>query len=85
LVKDVDVRSAIMGEPGVDVKLSPAALAFFPYSIECKSYKNPQVYPWFEQTLTNKHKDTHPLLIVKADRKEPLIVITLEHFKELIK
>ena len=85
LLKDTDVRSAIMGEPGIDVKLSKKAFELFPYSIECKAYKNPQVYPWYEQALANTHKETSPLLIVKADYKEPLVVLTLTKFMEIVK
>ena len=36
LEKD-DVQCAIMGQSGIDIKLSPAARKLFPYSIECKN------------------------------------------------
>ena len=32
---DTDVRSAIMGETGEDIKLSSKARQVFPYSVEC--------------------------------------------------
>ena len=35
-----DVRSAIMGETGEDIKLSPAARRQIPYSFECKNQEN---------------------------------------------
>ena len=31
-----DVRSTSMGSSGVDIQLSPAAAAVFPYSVECR-------------------------------------------------
>ena len=34
-----DIRSAIMGESGEDIKLSPAARKIIPYSFECKIKK----------------------------------------------
>ena len=34
---DDDIRVAIMGESGADVKLSAKALKLFPYDIECKN------------------------------------------------
>ena len=32
-----DIKSAIMGESGEDIKLSPAARKVIPYSFECKN------------------------------------------------
>jgi len=32
-----DIKGAIMGEHGMDVKLSPAAFKVYPFKIECKN------------------------------------------------
>ena len=36
-LEDDDIKAAIMGESGEDIKLSPAARKIIPYSFECKN------------------------------------------------
>lgn len=36
-LEDDDIKTAIMGESGEDIHLSPAARKLIPYSIECKN------------------------------------------------
>ena len=36
-LEEDDIKSAIMGESGEDIKLSPAARKLIPYSFECKN------------------------------------------------
>lgn len=71
-----------MGASGRDVQLSAAALAAFPYAVECKNMANIAVYNWFEQCRNNAGPDT-PLLVIKQNHSEPLAIVTLEHFMEL--
>lgn len=71
-----------MGESGDDVKLSQAAFSLFPYSVECKSMARVVIYKWFKQRSPQEGANT--LLVVKQNHDEPLAVITLKHFMELI-
>ena len=80
-----DVRSTSMGVSGVDVQLSTEALKLFPYSVECKSYASIAVYKWYDQAKTNTIKGTEPLLVIKANRQKPLVVVDAEYFFERIK
>jgi len=80
LVQGEDVRSAIMGETGVDIKLSAAALSLFPYSVECKAYRRPQAQDWFDQARANTMKGSKPIVVMRADRKRPLVLLDLEDF-----
>jgi hypothetical protein len=74
-----DVRSTPMGVTGEDVQLSPKARALFPFAIECKTKKAFSIYKEFEQA--DKHKKDFPgLLFIKADRKEPLVVMSADTF-----
>lgn len=82
---DRDVRSTSMGATGVDVLLSNAAIQHFPYSVECKSRAAISVYSLWGDTIDNVAPDTHPLLVIKQNRSDPLVVVTLEHFMELAK
>ncbi len=77
-----DVKSTTMGEGGEDVQLSPAARALFPYSVECKSHKAFAVYKILEQA--ESHGKYEPLVVLKANRKEPVVVIKLKEFFSLL-
>lgn len=79
-----DVRSTSSGANGEDVLLSPNARKKFPYSIECKSRNTISVYSMYEQAVANSDK-YEPLLVIKANRKKPLVVIDAEYFFTLIK
>ena len=78
-----DVQSTIMGEAGVDVKLSTAAFWRLPYSIECKNLARIVVYKYYNQG--SKDRQGEPLLVIKQNNSEPLAVISLDHFMELCK
>jgi hypothetical protein len=77
-----DVKSTSMGAGGEDVQLSPAARKLFPYTIECKSYEKIAVYKWYEQAKT--HKGYEPLVFMKGNRKQPLVLMNAEYFIKLI-
>lgn len=82
-LEEGDVRSTGMGQGGEDVQLSPAARKVFPYSIECKSRESIAVYAWFQQAKANAPAGVTPLLVIKQNRSEPLIVLRAEDwFKE---
>lgn len=78
-----DCRSTTMGMQGEDLQLSPAARKLIPYSIECKSNKRFAVYKILEQAKT--HGAYTPLVFLKQDRSDPLVVIELSEFLELLK
>lgn len=83
LEKD-DVRSTSMGAGGEDILLSPRARRAFPYSVECKHRKTFSIYSVFDQAKENAGK-YEPLGIIRANRREPLVVVSLKHFMELVK
>ena len=79
-----DVKSTSMGAQGEDIQLSPAARLEVPYSIECKARRSIGVYSFFEQAAANAGSH-EPLLIIKANRKEPLAVVYADHYFEMLK
>ena len=79
-----DVRSTSMGAGGEDVQLSPAARRLFPYSVECKSVEKLNVWGAYEQAEANSGEH-EPILIMKKNRKKPLVVIDAEAFINLLK
>ena len=79
-----DVRSTSMGCGGEDLQLSPAARKKFNFSVECKNVEKLNVWAAYEQASANcgKHE---PLLVMKKNRKKPLVVMDAEEFIKLIK
>lgn len=80
---DRDVRSTSMGASGVDILLSESGVSRFPYSVECKNRARMAIYDLWADTVDNVADGTHPLLVVKMNGKEPLAVVSLQHFMEL--
>jgi hypothetical protein len=72
-----------MGANGEDVLLSPSARKLFPYSIECKNLFRIAVYALYDQARSNAGKH-EPLLVIKQDRRNPLVVVDAEHFFHLV-
>ena len=79
-----DVRSTSMGAGGEDIQLSPAARKLFSFSVECKNTERLNVYEAYQQASANAG-DHEPLLIMKKNRKKPLVVMDAEAFVNLIK
>ena len=78
-----DIRTAIMGETGEDIKLSPAARRLIPYSFECKNQEKLNIWSSLEQADENSG-DYPPVLIFKRNRSKTYVTIELEEFIKLI-
>ena len=78
------IKTAVMGESGVDIKLSPAAQKLFPWAVEAKRTEKMSVPSWWEQAKANATEKLRPLIITKQNRKEPLVIMSLEDFLSLL-
>ena len=78
-----DIRSAIMGETGEDIKLSPAARRLIPYSFECKNQEKLNIWDSLHQAEENSGV-YDPVLIFKRNRSKTCAVVNIEKFIELI-
>ena len=78
-----DIRTAIMGETGEDIKLSTAARRLIPYSFECKNQEKLNIWSSLEQAEENSG-DYPPVLIFKRNRSKTYVTIELEEFMKLI-
>ena len=78
-----DIRTAIMGETGEDIKLSPAARRLIPYSFECKNQEKLNIWSSLEQAAENSG-DYPPVLIFKRNRSKTYVTVELEEFMKLI-
>ena len=79
-----DIKSAIMGDSGEDIQLSPAARKLIPYSIECKNQEKLNIWSSLEQAESNGEKGT-PVLVFKRNRSKTYAVIEFKEFVDLIK
>lgn len=84
-LEDDDVKSTSMGAGGEDVQLSPSARKLVPYSIECKNRKAIALYKDYNQAKGNAPKGMEPLLVVKQDRCDPLVMVDATYFFDLIR
>lgn len=80
-----DVKSTTMGDGGEDIQLSPAARKKMPISVEVKRRKSGMKiqYDWIEQA--KRHGKGEPVLFFRADRKDWIVMISLEHYMELLR
>ena len=84
LEKDDDIWCAIMGESGVDIKLSKDAQKLFPFSIECKNKETWKgLYDSYDQAISNANLE--PVVVLKMNGRKPLLVIDFEAFLNIIK
>lgn len=81
-----DVRSTGMGQSGEDVQLSPAARKLLPFCIECKNRDQIAVYGMLQQAIDNAKHGEIPLLVIKQNHSDPLVVVDAGwFFKECYK
>tara|TARA_R110000824_G_scaffold50472_2_gene140941 strand:+ start:7326 stop:7682 length:357 start_codon:yes stop_codon:yes gene_type:complete len=75
-----DIKGAIMGETGMDIKLSPAAFRQYPFKIECKNQERFKgMYDIYSQADSHGDKG-EALVILKMNRQKPLIMMDLDFF-----
>jgi hypothetical protein len=78
-----DVISKSMGANGEDIVLSTAARKLVPFQIECKHKREIAVCGWFEQA--QEHGEYEPLLCIRENHGQPLVVVDAETFFEMVK
>ena len=75
-----DVVCAIMGEKGVDIKLSDKAKKFIPFAIECKNQEAfKKIYKDYGQATYNAKKK-EPIVFIKMNQCQPLVVLDATYF-----
>lgn len=75
-LSEADVKPAIMGESGMDIKLSDAARQCFGYAAECKNTEKLNLWDAWAQAVINAEKEQlTPILFVKRNRSTPLVVM----------
>ena len=82
MLEEDDIRSTSMGASGEDLQLSPAARKLIPFAFECKNVEKLNIWKAWEQAQS---RDYPAALCIKKNRTEPLIVISVDTFLELLK
>lgn len=83
-LKEDDISYRSSGANGEDLLLSPSARAILPLSFECKNRKSFAIYKDYAQAEENC-KGFEPVLVIRQNRSEPLAVVDLEFFLDLMK
>jgi len=82
--KDEMIASREIGQSGTDVRLVGEAKRRFPFSIECKWQESWSLPSWIKQAKGNREQGTDWLLICKKSRMEPVVVMDVERFFEIV-
>ena len=83
---DNDVMCAIMGERGVDIKLSNKAKKLIPFSIECKNQETfKKIYKDYDQSVYNSKNKEEPIVFIKMNQRDPLVVFNAMCFLNFVR
>ena len=78
-----DIKAAVMGESGEDIKLSPAAKRLIPFSFECKNQERLNIWSSLQQAEDNCG-NREPVLVFKRNRTKTYAVIEFDKFLSFI-
>jgi len=79
-----DIRPALMGESGEDIKRSPLAKRLLPFSFECKNQEKLNIWSALEQAKANCPDGDLPVLVFKRNRSETHVAMRFEDFLKLL-
>lgn len=81
-----DIRPAIMGESGEDIKISPAMRERCAYSIECKNQERIAIWDALAQAESHTRKSgAVPALIFHRNHSKTWVAIPIEEWLTLLK
>ena len=83
-LEEDDIKSQTMGMGGEDIVLSPSAKKVIPYSFECKNTERLNLWKSLEQCESNCKEGIAPAIVVKKNRKSPMVAIPLDVFLGLV-
>ena len=79
-----EIRCALMGEGGADIKISGRIKGSLPYQFECKNqekYKN--IYDAYDQARS--HGGNESVVVIKMNHKKPLAIMDADKFIEMLR
>ena len=82
-INEHDIKTAVMGESGMDIKLSSSARNKFGYAVECKKVEKINIWKCYEQATENSD-DLEPLLIFSKNNSKTMVCFEFKHLLDLI-
>lgn len=81
-----DIHPALMGESGMDIKLSGAARVAIPYAVECKNVEKINVWQAIAQAEANGAKEqlTPVVFFFRNRMEQPYVAVPWDQFMKLI-
>jgi len=79
-----DLRPAIMGESGEDIKRSPLAKRLLPFSLECKNQEKLNIWASIKQAEENCSEKDTAAVVFKRNNSEIYITMKFEDFLKLL-
>ena len=83
-LREGDIRPAIMGESGTDVKMSPAAKDEIIFDIEAKNQESISIWQWLKQAEENTEEHRISLLVFKRNHSKTYAVIDFDDLMKLL-
>jgi len=84
--EDDDFKTAISGESGEDIHISPNARHNrVPLSIECKNTEKLNIWNAIEQTEKNSKDNNIPVVFFRRNRTKPYVVLDAKNFLEILR
>ena len=85
-LEEADVHPALMGESGIDIKLSTSAREKIPYAIECKNVEKINVWDAIKQAEANgaSEKLTPAVVLFRNRMPQPYVAIPWDTFMRLM-
>lgn len=83
-LREGDIRVAIMGEAGIDIKLSPSAEDVIPFDIEAKNQEKISIWAALKQAESNAKDGRIPLVIFKRNHSKTYAVLEWEKLLEIL-
>lgn len=85
-LKEADVHPALMGESGIDIKLSSAARRLIPFGFEAKNVERLNIWQAVAQAMDNAEDEnlTPAVVIFRNRMKQPFVAIPFDTFIRLI-
>ena len=81
---DEDIASRPMGQAGCYIRLSPGVQKRFPYSVECKCQERFNVVTAIKQAIENQKEGTEWLLFFTKNRFPTTVIMSCDHFFDLM-
>ena len=82
-IDEHDIKTAVMGESGMDIKLSKAGRETFPYAVECKKVERINIWDCYKQAEENS-EDLTPILVFGKNHSKVMICLEFKDFLYLV-